>query len=508
MAEMTAEKFAQRAFDCDLVNAYQLESLWGELGSRDVPLSQLTGLMVRRELLTNFQVDRLLAGKRDGFFYGSYKVLYMVGAGTFARVYRATHADTRRDRAVKVLRKRYADDPVTTEQFLREARMVMPLRHPNIVPVYEVLEERRRPFMVMDFVEGQNLRDFIKIRQRLDLDISLHLLADMLAALHYAVGRGVTHRDMKLSNVLISSGGRAKLVDFGLAAISADMSEEAIAAAPNPRSIDYAGLERVTGVRKNDKRSDIYFAGCILYHMLSGRPPLFETRDRIKRLSITRFRDVPPLAQLVPGLPNYVIAFCNRAMDLRPERRFQTPGEMLEELNRIMKRLQAGDHRTPAIGHGDMAPEDAADDAPISQGTPLEREGENRTVMLVESSIPMQDAIRDALKRRGYRVLVFGSASRALQRFHDHAGTEPLVDGVIFSTGELGDEAVDAFNALGEADATRQVPAILLVDRRNKEQIRRAHTQEHRILLPLGLKIRQLRASLHRLLQQRAPTES
>ena len=322
-------------------------------------------LMVRRELLTNFQVDRIVEGKRDGYFYGNYKVLYMVGAGTFARVYRALHRDTKRDRAVKVLRKRYADDVVTTEQFLREARMVMPLRHPNIVPVYEVLEEHHRPFMVMDFIEGQNLRDFIKVRKRLDLDVSLRLLGDMLAGLHYALSKGVTHRDMKLSNVLISSHGRAKLVDFGLAAISADMSEEAIAAAPNPRSIDYAGLERITGVRKNDKRSDIYFAGAILYHMLTGRPPLFETRDRIKRLSVARFRELTPLGQLVPGLPNYVIAFCNRAMDLKPERRYQTAGEMLEELNHVMKRLKSGDAGVHAPDR-DTAPPEEPDEFPAA----------------------------------------------------------------------------------------------------------------------------------------------
>ncbi len=261
-------------------------------------------------------------------------------------------------------------------------------------------------------------------------------------------------------------------------------------------------------MRKNDKRSDIYFSGCILYHMLSGRSPLFETRDRIKRLSVARFRDVTPLGQLVPGLPGYVIAFCNRAMDLRPERRFQSPGEMLEELNHIMKRLQAGDMGTPVAAHDEAVSEEVADDGLTAQDTPLEREGENRTVMLVESSIAMQDAIREALKRRGYRVLVFSSPSRALQRFHDHIETEPLADGVIFSAGELGDEAIEAFNVLGEADATRHVPAILLVDRRNKDQIRRARTSEHRILLPLGLKIRQLRSSLYQLLQQRAPTES
>jgi serine/threonine-protein kinase len=507
MAEITAEKFAQRAFDYDLVDAHQLESIWGEFGSRDVPLDLFTGLMVRRELLTSFQVDRIVEGKRDGYFYGNYKVLYMVGAGTFARVYRALHRDTKRDRAVKVLRKRYSDDVVTTEQFLREARMVMPLRHPNIVPVYEVLEEHHRPFMVMDFIEGQNLRDFIKVRKRLDLDVSLRLLGDMLAGLHYALSKGVTHRDMKLSNVLISSHGRAKLVDFGLAAISADMSEEAIAAAPNPRSIDYAGLERITGVRKNDKRSDIYFAGAILYHMLAGRPPLFETRDRIKRLSVARFRDVMPLGQLVPDLPNYVIAFCNRSMDLKPERRYQSPGEMLEELNHVMKRLKAGDPGVYVPERGMATPEEP-DDAAAVNDSPVELEGEEHTILLVESSVSMQDAVRNALKKRGYRVLVFGSPHRALQRFQDHVEAEPLADCAIFSAGELGDEAVDAFNAFGDGEYTRHIPAILLVKRDRHDHIRRAQVDERRILLPLGLKIKDLRASLLQLLREEEPTSS
>jgi eukaryotic-like serine/threonine-protein kinase len=507
MADITAEKFAQRAFDCDLVDAHQLESIWGELGSRDVPLGHLTALMVRRELLTNFQVDRIVDGKRDGYFYGNYKVLYMVGAGTFARVYRALHRETKRDRAVKVLRKRYADDAVTTEQFLREARMVMPLRHPNIVPVYEVLEEHHRPFMVMDFIEGQNLRDFIKVRKQLDLDVALRLLGDMLAGLHYALSKGVTHRDMKLSNVLISSHGRAKLVDFGLAAISADMSEEAIAAAPNPRSIDYAGLERITGVRKNDKRSDIFFSGAILYHMLAGRPPLFETRDRIKRLSVTRFRDVTPLGQLVPSLPNYVIAFCNRAMDLKPERRFQSPGEMLEELNHVMKRLKSGDRGVyvpdqDAAAHAGLGETAAANDSPV------ELEGDQRTILLVESSVKMQDTIRNALKKRGYRVLVFGSPHRALQRFQDHVDAEPLADCAIFSAGELGDEAVEAFNALAEGETTRNIPAILLVNRENQSRVSRAKLDDRHIALPLSVKIGELRSSLVQLLRDEAASGS
>ena len=184
-----------------------------------------------------------------------------------------------------------------------------------------------------------------------------------------------------------------------MAAISADMTEEAIAAAPNARSIDYAGLERITGVRKNDPRSDLYFAGCMLYHMLSGHPPLFETRDRIKRLSVSRFRDIKPLGQLVPSLPNYVMALINRAMDLKVERRFQTPSEMLKHVNHVIERVEAGDTGTAITTdvsaepiHETVAPDD----------TPLEREGESWTVMLVESNVDMQNAVRSALKKRGY----------------------------------------------------------------------------------------------------------
>jgi serine/threonine protein kinase len=92
------------------------------------------------------------------------------------------------------------------------------LRHVNIVPIYEVNGDPRAPYMVMEFVEGQTLREMIKIRKKLDVKTSLRIISDVVSALAYASEKGITHRDLKLSNVLISSSGRAKLVDFGLAA--------------------------------------------------------------------------------------------------------------------------------------------------------------------------------------------------------------------------------------------------------------------------------------------------
>jgi serine/threonine-protein kinase len=342
--------------------------------------------------------------------------------------------------------------------------------------------------MVMEFVEGQNLRDFVKARGKFDIADSLRITADVAAGLDYAAGKGVTHRDLKLSNVLVASTGRAKLVDFGLAAISALAKGDP--ASPNPRSIDYAALERITGVKKDDPRSDIYFSGCILYHLLTGVPPLLETKDRTQRLSVSRFREVTPIIQREPHLPGTVVALVNRAMELDPARRFATPGEMLTEIKAVQRRLEQGDSDELEAGQGRKL---------------LDREGESRSVMVVEANAEMQDALRDLLKRRGYRVLVIGDAQRALKRFEE--GPVPS-ECVIFCTTELGRSALEAFNRFGEMEQTRHIPAILFLSEEHPQFATEAHTGPHRVLLSMPLKVRQLRGILLKLLTRQESPEN
>ena len=236
MVEFTAEQIAQRAFDLNLLDERQLQEIWGSIGSRQLSGDEFRQILERRELLTNYQSERMLRGDRTGFFYGDYKVLYLVGTGTFARVYRASHKTTGEIRAVKVLRRRFVENVVESERFGREGQMGATLRHPNIVPIYEVATQGDNPYIVMDFVEGRNLREFIKIRKKFEPAEATRLVTDVAAGLSYAFERGICHRDLKMSNVLVSSRGQAKLVDFGLAG-GEELTDDDPEAA-NPRTID------------------------------------------------------------------------------------------------------------------------------------------------------------------------------------------------------------------------------------------------------------------------------
>ena len=480
MSQVTAEKMAQRVFDLGLIDDRRLRQIWGELGSRDIDVDKFLQCLVRREILTNYQVGRLLNGNKHGFWYGDYKVLYLVGAGSFARVFRATHKETGRVVAVKVLRARFSDQPAQYGLFIREGEIGESLRHPNIVPIYEVCSHRTTHYLVMEFVEGRSLKEFVKVRKRLDPLEAIRLTADIAAGLQHAFEKGITHRDLKISNVLISSRGRAKIVDFGLAGLDQSFDDSSNDV-NNPRTIDYAALERASGVRANDQRSDIYFLGCIFYHMLTGEPALTETRDRVARMSKQRLLDVKPLHQHGLDLPPAIGKVVHKAMQLDPLKRYQGPGEMLADLRMVAKRLKKGD-----ISAGES-----------SLGSALLAPADRRSVMVVDSNPTMQGVFREGFKKAGYRVLISSDPDRALLRVRENPEAADLV---IFNAQELGKGAVAAFNQFSEDNRTAAIPVILLLDPAQEEWKHNALVAKHRVALTLPITMKQLRSAISQLL--------
>jgi predicted Ser/Thr protein kinase/CheY-like chemotaxis protein len=492
MSDPSAERLAQRILDLRLLDQQHLDEVWSELGTRKSNVDEFTRQLLRREFLTNWQLERLIKGETHGYFYGACKVLYMVGSGTFSRVYRAQNVDTGEIVAVKALRRRFSEDSRSTDQFFKEGEMGRRLRHPNIVPIYEVYSKGLTHYLVMEFVEGRNLREFVKTRKKVPPMEATRIMADITAGIAYAFANGIHHRDLKMSNVLISAKGQPKVVDFGLASFSEREEDEA-----NPRTIDYAGLERATGVRKDDPRSDIFFLGCIYYNLATGKPPLAETKDRSQRLSKARYLNVTPILYVDPEVPAGVVSIVARAMEPNAERRYQTPQEMLMDLKTLLHRMQVAGERAATIAEDATPAATPAGGVSTLAGLGRVNPLDQKAVMVVESNAASQEAFRNGLKRSGYRVLVISDPERALTRFEDN---ERVAHCVIFSTADLGESCLEAFNRFALGDFTRNVPAILLLGGTQAAWKDRAELAPHRLLVQMPVKFREIRAALHKLI--------
>lgn len=492
MAEIqTAEQLAQRALDVNVVDNAQLQSVWSELGSTNPPLDLFQQSLLRRELLTQYQLERLMKGEsRTGFIYGDYKVQYCVGAGTFARVYRAVQNSTGKIFAVKVLRNSLSNPkgmhPKThkplkpyIDLFRREGEFGMKLKHPNIVEIFEVFSQGVTHYIVMDFVEGRNLREYYRAKRRFDPMEAAEIMAGVTSGLTYALQQGVTHRDLKMSNVLVSSEGAAKLVDFGLAGVQG--AAEADAEGFSRRTIDYAGLERATGCRQDDPRTDIFFAGTIFYQMLTAYPALPETRDRAQA-GKARYQDIKPILDLVPTLPLPLTMVVNKALEFDPEKRYQTPGDMLVDLKLAIKRVKGAKEGRGAAGGQELHSNEG-----------LDEQGQPRKLLIVESDVKMQDMLRELFKQNGYRVLVLSDPERALSRFFQDP---QAADVVLFTTGTNGRAALEAFNRFGQESTTRELPTVLLLDENHHSWEEHAKTGDHRVVIKMPIKKRDLRGAL------------
>lgn len=394
----------------------------------------LVDQLVRQQILTEFQVDRLRSGDADGLVLGDCKLMYCVASGSFARFYRGESVTTGKPLGIKVLRDRWASDPDFVRLFRREGEIGKRLQHPNIVPIYDVGWDGQFHFLLMEFVEGGNLRDFQKIRKKFAPLETLRFAVDILKGLDYALRQGITHRDLKMTNVLMSSTGVAKLIDFGLAADDSMISGAAGGELRN--ALEYATLEKNTGAPRNDPRSDLYFLGGILFELLTGQPPYARTRDRDERKSFQRYLDVPPVETIDPSLPQPVSAIVNRLMAIDPRQRYQTPSEVLGEIQRTIQGLA-----------GNVC-----------------EEGGKPTVLCLESRPKHQDFFRDYLASRGFQVIIISDPQRALKRIAEQPPECLLVLGET-----VGDNVAEYFTQAIRAGRESQMAGVVVL----------AETQKH-----------------------------
>ncbi len=268
----------------------------------------------------------------DSLFGGRYKLGALIGSGGMADVYIAQDTRLAREVAVKVLRSDLARDPSFVARFRKEAFAAAGLNHPGIVAVYDSGEEPA-PYIVMELVNGRTLREIIHNGERVPLKRAVEIGEGVLAALEYSHQRGIVHRDIKPSNIMITDQGDVKVMDFGIARALADIGATLTSTWNVVGTAQYLSPEQALG-ETADLRSDVYSTGCLLYEVLTGRPPFTgETPVSIAYQHVSGVLVAPSSIQR--DLPADIDLILSIALAKKPEDRYQSAGLMLDDLFKI-----------------------------------------------------------------------------------------------------------------------------------------------------------------------------
>lgn len=287
----------------------------------------------------------MTASEHDPLVNGRYRLLDKIGEGGMAEVWRAKDTALDRTVALKILRPQYSADPEFLARFRHEARAAANLAHPNIVNVYDIGEADGRHYIVMEYVDGADLKELIRSSAPFSVERTVNLAMQIAAAVGHAHRAGIVHRDLKPQNILVSGDGRVKVVDFGIARAmsAASVTETGVVLG----TAHYLAPEQAAG-QPVTPATDVYALGVVMYEMLTARTPF--DADTSVAVAMQHIQETPPSLQLInPRVPDSVAALVQRAMAKDPARRFADASAMAGALRTV---LQLGDQPTgvqPAV---------------------------------------------------------------------------------------------------------------------------------------------------------------
>lgn len=260
-----------------------------------------------------------------------YEIIERIGVGGMAIVYKAKDLLLNRIVTIKVLREQFASDEDFVRRFRREAQSAASLSHPNIVSIYDVGKDGETEYIVMEYIEGRNLKELIRNYAPLSAEQTINLGRQIAEAIRHAHEHHIIHRDIKPHNILVTADGRVKVTDFGIA--------RAVSAATMTHtgdivgSVHYLSPEQAKGVQTNEQ-SDLYSLGIILYELLTGKVP-YDGETPIS-IALKHLQEAPvPPKKLNPKISEELESIVLRAIAKSPEQRYGTAKELLEDLGRI-----------------------------------------------------------------------------------------------------------------------------------------------------------------------------
>ena len=284
----------------------------------------------------------------------NYEIKSLIGEGGMGNVYLAEHTQVTRKVAIKVLLPQFLKNEEIKTRFKNEASTLAHLQHPNIVGLFDYLEDETGMYLIMEYVEGVELSDHIsKVTGPMPEHVAVPIMTQVLNAFSYAHAKGIVHRDIKPANILITKEGSVKILDFGIARILGESNSNLTKTGTQMGTVYYMSPEQVQG-KKVDIRSDIYSLGVTFYQMLTGANPYKELQTEYEVYSRIVKDDLPPASEIYPGVPNYLESIVNRALRKEPEDRFQNCDDFLSAVSQkstqtIEEKTQVGTGFVPPI---------------------------------------------------------------------------------------------------------------------------------------------------------------
>ena len=270
---------------------------------------------------------------------GSYQVLRQLGSGGMSNVYQAVHTDSGSIIALKVLPKKLAQNPVLLQRFFKEAKSAENLDHPNIVAIYDRGFDLNRHYLVLEYVEGSDMFDRIKVDGPLQTTEAVRFIRQVALGLQYAASQGMIHRDVKPANLLMMPDGTAKIIDLGLALMAEDEDERVTRDGTTVGTVDYMSPEQARDSRKLNERSDIYSLGCTLYYLMTGFPP-YAGGNLADKLARHHSAEVPDVRERNTAVPEDFALLIKKMMAKKPELRHVDYQQLIGNLDRIGKQPQ------------------------------------------------------------------------------------------------------------------------------------------------------------------------
>ncbi len=274
-------------------------------------------------------MDKNIGKKLDG----RYELLELIGVGGMADIYKAKDITEERTVAVKILKNEFAASEDFLRRFRNESKAIALLSHPNIVKIYDVGFTDKIQYIVMEYIDGITLTEYIERQGVLKWRDAIHFTTQILRALQHAHDRGIVHRDVKSQNVMLLSDGTIKVMDFGIARFNREtdktMSEKAIG------SVHYISPEQARG-EVTDEKSDIYSVGVMLYEMLTGEKP-FDGENPVSIALKHMQTEAKRVTEINNTIPEGLEEITVKAMQKEPSKRYQTAGEMIKDIEEFKK---------------------------------------------------------------------------------------------------------------------------------------------------------------------------